>query len=61
MLNPPPAFSAGIAEVWIVNLDAHRLEIYTQPQGAAYTVTQVVQRGETVADRGAAGGHADRR
>ncbi len=39
---------AGIAEVWIVNLDAHQLEVYTQPQGAAYTATRVVQRGETV-------------
>ncbi len=39
---------AGIVEVWIVNLDADQVEIYTQPQGAAYTATRVVRRGEMV-------------
>ncbi len=39
---------AGIAEVWIVNLDADQVEIYTQPQEAAYTATRVARRGDTV-------------
>jgi len=39
---------AGIAEVWIVNLDADQVEIHTQPQEAAYTTTRVARRGETV-------------
>ncbi|MDQ2808286.1 MAG: Uma2 family endonuclease [Chloroflexota bacterium] len=40
---------AGIAEVWIVNLDAGQVELYTQPQGAAYSTQRIVRRGETVA------------
>ena len=44
----PMYAQAGIAEVWIVNLDADQVEIYTQPQGAAYTDTRVARRGETV-------------
>ncbi|MDQ2808287.1 MAG: Uma2 family endonuclease [Chloroflexota bacterium] len=44
----PVYAQAGIAEVWIVNLDADQVEIYSQPQGDAYTATRVVQRGETV-------------
>ena len=39
---------AGVTEVWIVNLDADQVEIYTQPQEAAYTTTRVARRGETV-------------
>ncbi len=44
----PVYAQAGIAEVWIVNLDADQVEVYTQPQGTAYTATRVVGRGETV-------------
>ena len=44
----PMYAQAGVAEVWIVNLDADQVEIYTQPQGTAYTDTRVARRGETV-------------
>jgi Uma2 family endonuclease len=33
---------AGIKEYWIVNLIDDRLEIYSQPEGAIYTNTQIV-------------------
>jgi Uma2 family endonuclease len=34
--------AAGINEYWIVNLIDSRLEIYSQPEGAIYTNTQIV-------------------
>ncbi|MDQ2808285.1 MAG: Uma2 family endonuclease [Chloroflexota bacterium] len=45
----PVYAQAGIVEVWIVNLDVDQVEIYTQPQGAAYSTQRIVRRGETVA------------
>ena len=40
---------AGIPEVWIVELQAQRLEVYRQPRGDRYERTLIVQRGEMVA------------
>ena len=40
---------AGIAEAWIVDLQAVRIEVYRQPRGARYERTVVAQRGEMVA------------
>ena len=34
--------AAGISEYWIVNLIDSRLEIYTKPEGAIYTNTQII-------------------
>jgi Uma2 family endonuclease len=34
--------AAGISEYWIVNLIDSRLEIYSQPEGAIYTNTQII-------------------
>jgi Uma2 family endonuclease len=34
--------AAGISEYWIVNLVDDRLEIYSQPEGAIYTNTQII-------------------
>jgi len=40
---------AGIAEAWIVDLQAVRIEVYRQPRGARYERTVVAQRGGMVA------------
>ena len=40
---------AGIAEAWIVDLQAERVEVYRQPRGTQYERTLVAQRGEMVA------------
>jgi len=40
---------AGIAEAWIVDLQAERVEVYRQPRSARYERTLIVQRGEMVA------------
>ena len=40
---------AGIAEAWIVDLQAERVEVYRQPRGTRYERTLVAQRGEMVA------------
>ena len=34
--------AVGISEYWIVNLIDSRLEIYSQPEGAIYTNTQII-------------------
>lgn len=40
---------AGIPEVWIVNRDAARIEVYREPQGDGYRSVAMVERGGTVA------------
>ena len=39
---------AGIKEVWLVNLPAEQIEIYSEPLGGAYQKTIHVKRGEEV-------------
>jgi Uma2 family endonuclease len=38
----------GIVEVWIVNLQDNVIEVYRQPIGAKYTVTQIFTSGQTL-------------
>jgi Uma2 family endonuclease len=40
---------AGIAEVWIVNVDDSALEVYREPHFAGYASTQILHAGDTVA------------
>lgn len=40
--------SSGIAEVWIINMNAEEIEIHTQPEGDVYTFRQIVRRGGSV-------------
>ena len=40
---------AGIAEAWIVDLQADRVDVYRQLRGARYERTLVAQRGKMVA------------
>ena len=40
--------SSGIAEYWIVDLNAEAIEIYTKPTNGTYTETQIVKRGENL-------------
>ena len=38
----------GIPEVWLVNLPAETVEVYRNPQGAAYRETNQYRRGDTI-------------
>jgi Uma2 family endonuclease len=40
--------TAGIPEVWIVNLRVRQIERYTAPHGNAYTQDAVAERGQTL-------------
>ncbi|HEX8229322.1 MAG TPA: Uma2 family endonuclease [Chloroflexia bacterium] len=40
---------AGIAEVWLVNLQQDRIEVYSQPEGGAYQTSRRLKRGQSVA------------
>ncbi|MDQ3928936.1 MAG: Uma2 family endonuclease [Chloroflexota bacterium] len=44
---------AGIPEVWIVNLQQDRIELYSQPEGGAYQTTRRLRRGQSLAVPGA--------
>ena len=37
---------AGIKEVWLVNLPAEQIEIYTEPAGGKYQIINQIKRGE---------------
>lgn len=39
---------SGIAEYWIIDLNAEAIEIYTKPANGTYTETQIVKRGENL-------------
>lgn len=41
--------SAGIPEVWIVDVERKRVEAYTKPHGDAYTKTRVAERNGSLA------------
>jgi Uma2 family endonuclease len=47
-LKLPLYATAGIPEVWIVNLLERRIEVYRRPAGSQYTEMQFVGEGETV-------------
>jgi Uma2 family endonuclease len=40
--------TAGMREVWIVDIQSERVEIYRWPEGLVYTDVRVVNRGESV-------------
>jgi Uma2 family endonuclease len=40
---------AGIAEVWIVNLDERTLEVYREPHFAGYANTLILRAGDKIA------------
>jgi Uma2 family endonuclease len=40
---------ADIAEVWIVNLQQDRIEVYSQPEGGAYQTSRRLRRGQSLA------------
>jgi Uma2 family endonuclease len=40
---------AGIEEVWIVNMDDRRLEVYREPHFDSYATTQLLHEGDKVA------------
>jgi len=43
-----PAYArAGIAEVWIINLNDQTIEVYRQPRFAGYVVKTILQLGDT--------------
>ena len=46
---------AGIAEVWIVNLQQDRIEVYSQLEGGSYQTSRRLRRGQSVAMPGFAG------
>jgi Uma2 family endonuclease len=39
---------SGVAEVWLIDLNADRVEVYTQPVGGEYQHIRHAERGETV-------------
>ncbi|MFN0079958.1 MAG: Uma2 family endonuclease [Prosthecobacter sp.] len=41
--------AAGIPEAWLVNLNARQMTVFRQPEGAAYTQSEVFKDGDTVA------------
>lgn len=41
--------SAGVPEVWLINLPKETIESYTQPVGDAYREIRIVKRGESLA------------
>lgn len=45
----PRYAEAGIAEVWIVDVDAELLEVHREPMSGRYRMRLLVSRGETVA------------
>ncbi len=44
----PHYASAGIPEVWLVDLEAQNIEVYTQPEGQAYQQKQTFRGGDTI-------------
>ncbi|MEA2573516.1 MAG: hypothetical protein QOH93_814 [Chloroflexia bacterium] len=40
---------AGIPEVWIVNLQQDRIEVYSQPEGGTYQATRRLRSGQSLA------------
>lgn len=40
--------NSGIAEYWIIDLNAEAIEIYTEPANGTYMQTQIVKRGENL-------------
>jgi Uma2 family endonuclease len=47
--------AAGIAEAWIVDLAAGRLEVYSQPRGGLYTRSALYGREDTIASTAMSG------
>lgn len=45
----PRYAQAGLAEVWLVDIQARRVEVYRRPSGSGYDVVWMVAPGETVA------------
>lgn len=39
---------AGILEVWIVNLQQDRIEVYAQPESGAYRIIQPMSKGQSI-------------
>jgi Uma2 family endonuclease len=44
----PKYAKAGIQEVWLVNLDAERIEVHSNPKEQTYGMVKIYQRGEQV-------------
>jgi Uma2 family endonuclease len=44
----PKYATAGIPETWLIDLEAGRVEVYTQPKETTYGLARIYQRGEEV-------------
>lgn len=42
----PKYAAAGIAEAWLVNLEAERVEVHAEPKSTTYGTVKIYQRGE---------------
>lgn len=47
-LKLPLYAEAGIPEVWLVDLEADQIEVYTEPQGQQYRLRRLAHRGESL-------------
>lgn len=47
-LKFPKYASAGIPEAWLINLEAERIEIHSNPKEKTYGMVKIYQRGEEV-------------
>ncbi|RMG67588.1 MAG: Uma2 family endonuclease [Bacteroidetes bacterium] len=47
-LKLPLYAEAGIPEVWLVDLEADQIEVYSEPQGQQYRLRRLAQRGDQV-------------
>jgi Uma2 family endonuclease len=55
LVKMPLYARAGIVEVWLVNLNDERIEVYTQPAGGAYESVKYAGRGESIDAQSVAG------
>jgi len=44
----PKYATAGIAEAWLINLEAERIEVHSNPKADTYGMVKIYQRGEEV-------------
>lgn len=47
-LKVPRYAAAGVAEVWLVDLEGRRLEVYREPAGESYGVVTILAEGKAV-------------
>jgi Uma2 family endonuclease len=58
-MKVPLYAEAGIPEVWVVDLNASEVEVYTEPSGGRYRAVRRVAMGETLPLPGGLGGEVE--